>query len=288
MAAQLTDRATSAMILEAAPRPRATLARPALGRAAVAFADGVAYSSGVATAVGGALTYAVGRTFSIAHLGRWTALVVASTFLVYTVDRLRDVPRDRATSPGRTAFVERHREPLALAALIAAIAAGLLVLSSPARVVALCAAVGGLGLLHRRLKRGPRWKIAYVTAAWSAVCVGIPWLVRDGRAGAESGFFALAFVGSGVLANVIASNLRAGKARPERSDASGALRVARNLAFGGALLTAFAPPAIATLGFVPAAEAAALLCFRRSERYSHLAVDGALAVGALLAILTPG
>lgn len=277
------------MILEAAPRSRATLALPALGRAVVAFADGLAYSSGIATAVGGALTFAVGRAFSIAHLGRWSALVAFSTFLVYTVDRLRDLPRDRAASPRRTAFVERHRETLALAALVAAIAAGLLVLSSPARVVALCAAVGGLGLLHRRLKRGLRWKIAYVTAAWSAVCVGLPWLVRDGSTGAGRRlFFALAFVGSAVLANVIASNLRAGKSRAEPQEASSALRLARNLALGGALLTAFAPPAVATLGFVPAAEAAALWCFRRSERYSHLAVDGALALGASLAILALG
>lgn len=291
MAARGANRATPAEILEACPS-RSTptsAALPALGRAALAVADGLAYSSGVATAVGGSLTYAVGRALSVPHPGRWAALVVAATFFVYNVDRLRDVLRDRATSPRRTAFVERHREALAFAAMAAAGAAGVLVLSSPARVVALCAAVGCVGLLHRRLKRGRRWKIGYVAAAWSAVCIGVPWLARGVDEGAAlDAVFALALIAPAVHANVIASNLRTGKSPAGSQDAASALRLARNLALGATLLAAFAPPPVAALGFVPAAESVALGCFRRSERYSHFAVDGALAVGAALAILVLG
>jgi hypothetical protein len=167
------------------------------------------------------------------------------------------------------------------------LATGLLLATSPAPVVALCAVVGSIGLLHRRLKRDVRWKVVYVAMAWSAACVGIPRLdgaTRDDRALA----FALIFVGSSILANLIASNLRDGK----RSEGSGsrarALAVARGVAVAAALLVFVAPDRVAPLAWIPAAEAAALCFFRRSERFSHLAVDGSLLLGALLAIVGSG
>lgn len=292
MAARSADRATPAEVLEACSAPGTGSVLATLGRSLLAIAEGIAYSSGVAAAVGGSLTYAVGRALAVSHPGRWAGLALAATFFVYNVDRLRDLRRDRASSPRRSAFVERHRARLALGAWVAAAVAGLLVLASPARVVVLCAVVGGVGLLHRRLKRGVRWKIAYVAAAWSAVCVGLPWLAHaaDG-AGARGSIlglgFALGFVGPAVLANVIASNARVGKSS-NPDGAANALHWARGLALGATLLAVFAPKPVAALGFVPAAEAVALWCFRRSERYAHLAVDGALAVGGVLAIVAFG
>ena len=45
------------------------------------------------------------------------------TFIIYNLDRLRDVDRDRTTSPERTAFVETHRSGLTRAVVLAAIGA---------------------------------------------------------------------------------------------------------------------------------------------------------------------
>ena len=51
------------------------------------------------------------------------ALAAAGTLVVYNVDRLRDLEKDRLTAPARSAFVERWRGPLLALTAAAAVAA---------------------------------------------------------------------------------------------------------------------------------------------------------------------
>ena len=52
----------------------------------------------------------------------------------------------------------------------------------------------------------------------------------------------------------------------------------------GILFAYLAPQQIQPLGLIPAAELAAILAYRPGERYRLIAIDGALAAGALGAI----
>lgn len=273
----------------------------ALVRGLVRLGEGLAYSSGLAALVGGAMTWAVGRTLGSPSVPSEAAIVACGAFVIYNVDRLRDLARDGSSSPARSAFVARNRPALVGATGLAGLALGALLAMAPTRSVALCLAVGSVGLLHRRLKNDVRFKVAYVSAAWTAACVGLPWLagvdgvggVGGGEGGAaESGArtarealaWALLFVGSAVTANLIASNLREGKCRAAAWAPARALESARAIAITGLLAALIAPEGLASLAWIPALEVAALGCFRRTERFGHLAVDGALLLGALFAI----
>lgn len=269
----------------------------ALARRLVRLGESLAYSSGLAALVGGAMTGAVGRALASPTPPRDAALAACGAFVIYGVDRLRDVAHDRPSSPGRTAFVLRRRRPLQGATGLAALALIALLAATPATSVALCLSVGAIGLLHRRMKRNVRFKIAYVAAAWTAACVGIPWLAGldpasgvGGTSGAVGDVthaalvWPVLFVGSAVTANLIASNLRDGKRSATGWSSGPALSVARGIAGAGLVLAALAPERFDPLAWIPAAELAALCLFRPSERFGHLAVDGALVLGALVSI----
>ncbi|MBK7949658.1 MAG: hypothetical protein IPK00_13165 [Deltaproteobacteria bacterium] len=269
----------------------------ALARGLVRLGEGLAYSSGLAALVGGAMTAAVGRAFASPTLLRDAALVACGAFVIYGVDRLRDVAHDRPSSPGRTAFVLRRRRALKAATGLAALALFVLLAATPAASVTLCLGLGAIGLLHRRMKRDVRFKIAYVAAAWTAACVGIPWLAgldaTSGVGGTPGGAgdgadvsiaWAVLFVGSAVTANLIASNLRDGKRGATGWSSGSALFVARGIAGAGLALAALAPERLGPLAWIPAAELASLCFFRSSEQFGLLAVDGALLLGALVAI----
>jgi hypothetical protein len=248
----------------------------------VAFGDGLAYSSGLAALVGGAMTWAAGRALASPEV----PLVACGAFLIYNVDRLRDLARDHPGSPGRTAFVLRHRPWLVGATGVVGLVLIALLATAPARSIALCLAVGAIGFMHRRLKQDVRVKIAYVAGAWTAACVGLPWLARRGEGGASVGLFgwSILFVGTALAANLIASNLRDAKRSAAGWSPKTGILVARTAAIAAAALACVAPEGIAKLAWIPAAEAVALCFFRPSERFGHLAVDGALLLGALLAI----
>jgi hypothetical protein len=214
------------------------------------------------------------------------------TLIVYNVDRLRDLERDRLTSPSRSRFVERNRGRLVALVAAAAAVCALTLPSLPAAGLTLCAAVVGLGFFHRRLKRLTGLKIAYVTLSWVAVTVGLPAIALAAAPGAALQVGAI--VGLAVAANLSASDLRdreAGAKRvPERvviglACASCALGV--GLALGG-------PPARAPLCTIPGLELLAIAGLEAlppgadRERYGHAVIDGALWIGAALSILWMG
>jgi 4-hydroxybenzoate polyprenyltransferase len=247
----------------------------------LAALDALAWSSlGLALAAA-ALAAAASRALEVAPAPAVLGLAFGGTVLVYVIDRLRDLARDRSSAPERAAFVERNRRTLlVLAGLGGGLAAGsALALRPPALGLAL--GVGALGLLHRRLKRRLFVKPAYLTFAWTAVPVGLP-AAHDPTARHVG--FAAAVIGASVLANVALSNLRDGEGVAGRIGRRRTLAVAGALvafAFGAALL---APPPVRPLAALPVAMGAAVLGFRPSERYGALVVDGALLAGALAAL----
>lgn len=250
---------------------------------ASSIAEAFAYSSGLAAAVGGSVTYAVGAALGAPEVWFAATLVAASAFFVYGLDRLRDVERDAAASPRRSAFVMRHRRALLLATAVAALGVAGLIVAAPARIALLCLPIGAVGVFHRRLKDDFRWKVGYVACAWTAACVGLPWFFASGRLASGQALWALAFVGPSLVANLVASNLRDGKAIDWGWSRDSALGAARFVAIAAAALIVVAPTALAPLAWIPAAESIALWFFRPSERYGQFAVDGALLAGALVA-----
>jgi hypothetical protein len=229
----------------------------------------------------------VGRAIGSESVWTESALVGTAVLFIYGVDRLRDVEGDRASSPMRTAFVAHHRRALGLTCLLAGLCVAWLLVRAPAPVLALCVVLGGVGLFHRRLKQSVPWKIGYVAVAWTAACVGVPWLGGADTGDVGRAIWAVLVIGSSLLANLVASNLREGKAHrwPPRCPSNASIAVARLAAIGGVAAALAAPDPIAPLAWIPAAEAVALSFFRPTERYGHLAVDGALFIGALLATL---
>jgi hypothetical protein len=251
-------------------------------RRASSLLDALAFGNGVIAAAAAALAAASSRAMEITPDARVLALVAGGTLVVYGLDRLRDVTRDGRRSPLRTAWVERHRRGLALTTALGAVAAGVGGVLCGARVVAVAAAVAVIGVAHRRIKHLVVGKVAYLILAWTAVVVALPW-ARDPAARHVA--WVAGVVGFSIWANVILSNLK---------DLEGAAafvgpRMARRAAFFWSLvgtgLALAGPDAVVRLAPIPAATFAAVLGFRRSERYAVWAVDGSLLAGALLSLL---
>lgn len=241
--------------------------------------ESLAFSGGIAAAFAGTMALASALALGLSAEPAAIALAVCGTLVIYGIDRLRDTARDRTTAPERTAFVLRHARGLGRATAMAALASGGLMLTMPAGVWALCGAVLALGLLHRRLKRRRRLKLAYVTAAWVAVTVGVPaWSAVVGAAGLRELALAAAIAGGAVGANLLACN--ASSAADARD-----LRPAFALAAAGCAIAWAAPGTVGHLGWVPAAELAALAVFRPGERFRLIGLDGSLWLGAATACL---
>ncbi|MEM9176613.1 MAG: hypothetical protein AAGC67_15420 [Myxococcota bacterium] len=241
------------------------------------LADRLAFSLWIPAAIAGALTTAVGRLLDAEDLVRWAVMTASGGFVIYGVDRLRDLERDRHTSPDRTAFIERNqtsfRVALGLAALVLVASA---VGSAPASL-ALCASLGAVGLLHRRLKRAPAWKSIYVSLSWTGICVGLPWLAAPDATAESAAALALVLFPT-FWANLVASNLRDDEAALRPAPALRFARAALVFALAAAWLV---PTDLAPLAWLPVFEFLALARFRATEHYGHLAVDGALLAGAL-------
>jgi hypothetical protein len=246
--------------------------------------DALAFSSLWVAMAAGAMCAASALAIGVAPSRGATGLAVCGTLVVYHVDRLRDLERDRATTPLRSAFVARHREALLAVSGAAALACALLALRAGPRAFAVLAPVLALGLLHRRLKRFALGKPVYITAAWVAVVVGLPAALGDAPRHVA---WAAALLAATILANAIASNVRDDEAAAAALGPDVPLRIARGCAVAGLGLALLAPAPVRALLPIPLATLAALLAFHPGERYGHVTVDGALLLGALgsLAIL---
>lgn len=243
--------------------------------------DGFAFSSGLAAAIGGSLSLVSSAVLDAPNAGSWAFLAASGTFIIYNVDRLRDIARDRSTSPLRTAFVLRNRRRLYTAVGAMAIAFVAILQAAPASIVFLCLAIGLVGLLHRRLKDVEALKTAYVSLAWVGACVGLPWLASGYK---PAGPWVAGIFAASLAANLVASNLRDQEAGVEEKNAHGAMAprlwIARAMAVLAVGISLVAPNPLHSLVWIPLCEGFALAYFRPTERYGHLAVDGGLLIGA--------
>jgi len=241
-----------------------------------------AWSSLWVALAAGALAAASARAMGLDPPADLLGLVVTGTFVVYNVDRLRDVERDRATSPRRTAFVERHARALRVATATAALAAiGLALRVGPSAPLVL-APVAALGFGHRRVKHLAFAKSSYITLAWVCVVVVFPAVALPGAADVA---WAALVVAAAVQANAIASNVRDLEAAVARIGSGPALRLARLGAGLGVVAALLAPEPVRPLVCVPAVTGLTLLRFDPSEVYGLVFVDGALLVGALATLV---
>jgi hypothetical protein len=242
--------------------------------------DALVFSNLWMAAAAGALVAATSRAMGTAIRPEAVGLAFAGALLVYNVDRLRDLHRDRQASPDRSAFIAEHRGQLI--ALSGAAAAASLYFGAhvgwPAAVMLL--PVLGVGLFHRRLKRFENAKIGYIAASWTCVGFGLPAVLA---ADARNLHWVAAIVTATMLANVIAFNVRNAGERVERVRRRKALQVARTCAAIGGVLGALAPSPADALIAIPLATLLALVGYRPTERFSPLFIDGALLVGSLIA-----
>jgi 4-hydroxybenzoate polyprenyltransferase len=232
-----------------------------------------------AAALTGAASRALGQTPAAGPL----LLAFGGTLAVYNLDRLRDLARDRASAPARSAFVERHFGVLgALGAAGAALGALGAWLAGPRAFLPLLAAAP-LALAHRRLKPLWRAKALYVTAGWVLVVAGVPIAVAGARAPARGAAWTTAVLALAILANAIASNVRDAEAAAAVIGRERALGLARGAAALALLLALLAPAPVRRLAAVAGATLAAVACYRPGERYGLGVVDGALLAGGLAA-----
>ena len=239
------------------------------------------WPAAVAASLVAACALALGTAPSSHRFLTAMALAVAGTLVVYNVDRLRDLDHDRKTAPARSDFVDRHRR--ALIGVVAGSAAACLPLAVllPPSVWGVCAVALGLGLFHRRLK-GERafLSVLYVTLAWVAVGVGIPWAATtDPVAVTTPALVAALTVGPGIAANLVASQERGHPPTPQQR---ARLRAGGAIALAGCLVP-LAAGAVRPLIAIPLAAWLSLLAFRNHERYGLLVLDGALLAGAGIA-----
>jgi len=251
----------------------------------LAWLDALAWSSLWLAAVAAALAAASSRVMGIDPAPAVLVLAAGGTLAVYGADRLRDLPRDRGTAPARAAFVERHRTAIALLAGAGALAAGGSALAAGPRVAALAALVAAFGFAHRRLKRWVVAKPLYLTFAWTAVAVALP--AAYDPAARDVGWVS-AVVAASVLANVALSNLRDAEGLAGRHGRVRTLQAVAVILAAGLAAALVGPPSLRPLAALPVAMAVAAAGFRPSERYGALVVDGALLVGAGLALLVRG
>ena len=265
--------------------------------AIIAGLEVLAFSSVLAAGVAGALSLATGFVLLDRGLPLAAGLAFAGTLVVYNVDRLRDLERDERASPRRSAFVGAHRRALLGLIAIAGGCSGLLAWRVGLPAVALCAAVLLPSLFHRRIKRHPAVKAAYVTAAWVAVTVGLPALVAlassdpaggqfdrmDRMNRAETGFAMLVASVAAIYAAAIGANLVASNARDFQHLAGVRFAVwgARGLAASGVVMALAGPAATRQLVWIPLAQLAGILHSADGERDRLLRVDGLLLLGAL-------
>jgi hypothetical protein len=243
--------------------------------------DALVFSNLWMAAALGAFVAATSRAMGTAIRPEAVGLAFAGLLVVYNVDRLRDLHRDRQSSPDRSAFIAEHEGRLIALSSVAAAASLYFGARAgwPAAVTLL--PVLGVGLFHRRLKRFENAKILYIAASWTCVGFGLPAVLA---ADAQNLHWVAAILAVTMVANVIAFNVRDEATSTEQVRRPDALRVARVCAAIGVALGALAPSPSGALVAIPLATGLALTGYRPTERFSPLFVDGALLVGSLIAV----
>jgi hypothetical protein len=247
--------------------------------------DGLVASSVWVALAAAALLAASSRAMDLAPDPVLIALAFFGTLVVYTVDRIRDLGRDRVTAPRRSAFVELHGPSLAGVAVGSAALAVVLAAVAGTHAVGVAAVVLALGLAHRRLKRRIWAKPLYLTLSWTAVTVGLPWTSDPGARHVALVAMVLTLT---ILANVILSNLKDGEGAAARMGQLRARTLAASALAAALGLALAAHPPVCSLVWLPITMGLAVAAFRPGERYGGLVVDGALLVGALLALAGAG
>ena len=74
--------------------------------------DPLVYSSIWMASAAACLAFAAGKAMELPFPTRAGGLIFCGILLVYNLDRLRDLERDRLTSPRRSAFIARYRRLL--------------------------------------------------------------------------------------------------------------------------------------------------------------------------------
>ncbi len=243
--------------------------------------DALVFSNLWMAAAAGTLVAAASRAMGTAIRPEAVGLAFAGTLVVYNIDRLRDLHRDRRASRDRSAFVAEHEGRLR--ALTGAAAAVSLYFGARAGwpAVAMLLPVLGIGLLHRRIKHFENAKILYIAASWTCVGFGLPAVLA---ADPQNPLWVGSILAATMLANVSAFNVRDEVAPIERVRRPRTLQAARACAGIGVVLGALAPSPPSALVAIPLATLLALLGYRPTERFSPLFVDGALLVGSLIAV----
>lgn len=227
------------------------------------------------------LTLAAGRAMELPFPIRSGLLIFCGICLVYNLDRLRDLERDRATSPRRSAFITRHYRGLWALTFSSAFIAALLLLRAPRAVQGIAVAVLLLGFTHRRIKGLAYFKEFYLTVAWLAGILGLP----ANYHGNAQHLWQCAFVlGPALLANDMAASIRDKEGLTQTMGSRTTLQVSRAVALLGVGVGLCAVESVQPLTAVPALTALALWGYRPGETYGFLAVDGALFAGGLIAL----
>jgi hypothetical protein len=245
--------------------------------------DALLFSGLWASAVAAVLTCAASQALGLSPRWDLIALAFMGALVVYPLDRLRDLERDRTRAPLRSTFVARHRWILHCLIALGTLAALALAWRMNVAIWVLCGGVFLTGLFHRRLKRIGRGKAIYVSVAWTIVVVGIPALAQRPLPSSRLPWVA-AVIFAAIFSNLVASNLAANDtdaATTEDWPQPLGRRIAFATAVLGTVIGLFGPaPALSA---VPCAQALALTRYRQGERYAHAALDGALLVGGLIA-----
>jgi len=279
--AHLRNRHTPTSLVPASGRGYLTARHPCdHSETRIRVLDPLVFSSLWAAAVTPWLMYAAADANGFPLPAAAAVLGFAGTLVVYGLDRLRDLARDRVTKPARSAFVTRHAGSLR----------GMYSLAVPVGVIALVqlppaswlpvGLAGGLGLFHRRLKGTPALEVAYVAFAWVTICIGLP-------VTAARGSLAAAVPSASVLALVLAANLVASNAAEPGVGPTRRL-AAKAVALCTAGLVVCALPGAQTLWPIALFELLAVAGLAAgptdTERYGPVVIDGALPVGAAVAL----
>ncbi|MBW2712413.1 MAG: hypothetical protein JRC77_01540 [Deltaproteobacteria bacterium] len=249
--------------------------------------DPLVYSSIWMASAAACLTFAAGKAMGLPFPTHAGTLTFCGILLVYNLDRLRDLDRDRATSPRRSAFIEHYRKQLWGLTVASAVGASLLLLQAPRAVQLIAVGVLLLGFAHRRIKRLAYFKELYLTAAWLAGILGLPanyTTSTTSATGAQHLAYCACVLGPALLANDMAASIRDAEGITKKIGCGVTLQLSRAIALIAVGFGIFAPESVQPLTAVPALTALALLGYRPGETYGFLAVDGALFAGALMAL----